>query len=254
MEGALAGFVASLVAATGTALGAMILLVRRTWSPLQQTLMLATSAGIMLGATVFSLTLPALESLRGMLGDLGGTGWVAAMIVAGAATVGLIHRFVPHEHSVKGREGPPSVDLRGPTLFSLAIALHNVPEGLSVGVASTADLQTGPPVLLGITTQNLPEGFAVAAALSAGGVSRGKAVVAGALTGVAEIAGGLMGIALVGLGEAVVPFAYAFAAGAMLFVISGEVIPETHTAGKESRATYALVLGFCAMMLLDVLF
>lgn len=252
MEGTIGGLFASGVAALGTALGATTLLIRRDWSPTQQSRLLAAAAGVMLGATFFSLILPALDSLQSEHGTVWGTLWVALLIGVGAASVGLLNQVVPHQHPVKGREGPEDAGLSGPTLFVLAISLHNLPEGLSVGVASASDFSAGLPVLLGITAQNLPEGFAVAAALLGDGSCRSAAVGIGALTGLAEVLGGTIGALVVGVGTAVVPFAYAFAAGAMLFVISGEVIPETHARGKESASTYGLVFGFCAMMLLDV--
>jgi len=249
LDGITGGLVASLVAAFGTALGAFALLLRKQWQPRQRTHMLAVAAGVMLGATFFSLILPALEGLGS---DRVAALTVAALIIAGAASVGGLNRIVPHEHLVKGREGPERTGIDGSTLFVLAITLHNLPEGLSVGVAATADFNAGVPVLVGITAQNIPEGFAVAAALLSGGTSRGRAALIGAATGLAEVVGGVLGALVVGIGSAVVPYAYAFAAGAMLYVISGEVIPETHAEGKEASATFALVFGFCAMMLLDL--
>ncbi len=246
------GILASLVAAGGTAIGAVFLFVRRRWSVQQQILMLASAAGVMLGATFFSLLLPALDILRERQGNLQGVLNTAFWVAIGAVTVSAVNQWIPHHHEAKGREGPESKYGRN-TLFILAIAIHNVPEGLSVGVASGVDFTQGLPVLLGITAQNLPEGFAVAAALLTDGARRGTAVGIGALTGMAEVLGGIVGSAAVGLGEVMVPFCYAFAAGAMLFIISGEVIPETHARGRENSATHALVIGFVGMMILTVL-
>lgn len=246
------GMVASSIAAFGTAAGSLVLFLRRRWSERQQVWMLAAAAGVMLGATLFSLLLPALDDLSTSLGSTGGALVAGAMVLTGALAVSLLHQIIPHEHAQKGREGPRS-PLGRHTLFIFAIALHNIPEGLSVGVASGVELSQGLPVLLGITAQNLPEGFAVAAALLNDGAKRAFAVGIGALTGLAEVLGGGVGAAAVGLGEAVVPYAYGFAAGAMLFIISGEVIPETHAAGKETAATHAMMVGFVLMMLLTVL-
>lgn len=251
LTGWLGGVVASAIAALGTAAGALVLFLRRRWSGHQQVLMLASAAGVMLGATVFSLLLPALDAFSETLGGPGGAGMTALWVLLGSGSIGVLNQLVPHEHARKGREGPASL-LGRHTLFVLAIALHNFPEGLSVGVASGVELSKGLPLLLGITAQNLPEGFAVAAALLNDGARRGLAVGVGALTGLAEVVGGMVGASAVSVGAAVVPYAFAFAAGAMLFVISGEVIPETHAGGREAAATHALMVGFAAMMVLTV--
>lgn len=254
MSGLGSAALAGAVAATGTAIGSLFLLVRRSWSEAQQTLMLAGAAGIMLGATFFSLLLPALEQLSSQYGKALGYGATVGALLAGSGLVALLNRILPHEHPIKGAEGPRNPFLSKQALFVLAIAIHNLPEGLSVGVSSGVDLAKGLPLLLGITAQNLPEGFAVAAALVSAGTSRTLAVAIGALTGSAEFLGALVGAAVVAFGAWAVPLSFAFAAGAMLYVISGEVIPETHGKETGNLATWALLTGFVAMMGLDVLF
>jgi ZIP family zinc transporter len=176
----------------------------------------------------------------------------AAGIALGAVAIWVLNANVPHEHFVKGPEGRATVNLGQHWLFILAITLHNFPEGMSVGVAYGDRPATGLALTLGIGLQNLPEGLAVAAALLRDGFSRARAFWIALLTGLVEPVGGLFGATTVSLSDALLPWALAFAGGAMLFVISGEIIPETHQEGKEHYATFALVIGFIVMMLLDV--
>lgn len=250
---ALAGFLGSLGAGLGTWLGALPIFLRTRWSERAQTMMLAVAAGVMLGATVFSLLTPALDIAARRTGDE----LTAALVAAGGTALGalviwLVHELVPHEHFHKGHEGLEGSRLGRRWLFVLAITLHNFPEGMSVGVSYGGETATGIAVSLGIGLQNLPEGLAVAAALIGESYSRARAFWLAGLTGMIEPIGGLFGATLVSLSDALLPWGLAFAAGAMLFVISGEIIPETHREGGERSATFSLVLGFIAMMLLDV--
>src|SRR5690606_15812575 len=169
-------------------------------------------------------------------------------------SVWAIHAFVPHEHFTKGPDGRVSIELGKHWLFILAITLHNFPEGMSVGVAFGDEIESGAAVMLGIGLQNLPEGLAVAAALVGDGSTQARAFVIALLTGLVEPVGGLVGALAVSLSTELLPWGLAFAGGAMLFVISGEVIPETHREGVEQIATFSLVLGFVVMMMLDVTF
>lgn len=247
------GFLASLVAGLATALGALPVFARTSWSARSQAMMLALAAGVMLGATVFSLLVPALELARANGGgELRAALSVAGGTLAGATAIWAVHANVPHEHFVKGPEGKGSLRLGRNWLFVIAITLHNFPEGISVGVAWGAETATGLAVTLGIGLQNMPEGLAVAAALVGDGFGRGHAFRIALLTGLVEPIGGLVGALAVGASSAILPFGLAFAAGAMLFIISGEVIPETHREGIERKATASLVVGFVLMMVLDV--
>ncbi len=247
------GTLGSLVAGAATGLGALPILVRARWGPTSQAIMLAVAAGVMLGATVFSLIVPALE-----IGAARGDSPIEAVLVAGggvllgAVAIWILHAFVPHEHVFKGREGGAHTALGRQALFVIAITLHNFPEGMSVGVAYGAGLSTGLAVTTGMALQNLPEGLAVAAALVSSGAGRWRAVWLALLTGLVEPIGGVLGAGAVTLAEGLLPWALTFAAGAMLFVISGEIIPETHRPGVEKPATFSLVVGFIVMMLLDV--
>jgi ZIP family zinc transporter len=251
----LSGFVGSLLAGLGTGLGAIPIFVRRGWSRNAQRLMLALAGGMMLAATFFSLLLPALAQVRARGGsNLAAATTVGPGLMLGAIVLWALHAAIPHEHFTKGREGPSVFHLGRNAMFVLAIALHNFPEGLSVGVAYGADAgSTGLAVTLGIAAQNLPEGLAVAAALLADGMSRRRAFLIALLTGLVEPIGGLLGAVAVSVSEALLPWGLSFAAGAMLFVVSGEVLPETHAKGGERSATFAVVVGFVAMMALAVL-
>jgi ZIP family zinc transporter len=216
--------------------------------------MLAVAGGMMLSATFFSLLQPALDSVRERGGSsASAAATVGAGIFLGALALWAAHAAVPHAHFSKGEEGHSSRPLGRNTLFVLAIALHNFPEGLSVGVAyGDPASTTGHTVMLSILAQNLPEGLAVAAALVADGTSRSKAFLIALATGLIEPVGGLAGALAVTASEVLLPWALAFAAGAMLFVVSNEVIPETHVEGHERTATFAIILGFIAMMALAV--
>lgn len=251
----LAGFLGSLVAGLGTAVGALPIFLRARWSQIAQTLMLALAAGVMLGATVFSLLIPALEVVVARTGSETRAALIASGGIAlGAVAMSLIHARVPHEHFIKGpeHEGAGVIRLGRNWLFVLAITLHNFPEGMSVGVAYGGGFESGVALTIGIGLQNLPEGLAVAAALIGDGFSRRSAFRIAALTGMVEPVGGLLGAFAVGVSDTLLPWGLTFAAGAMLFVISGEIIPETHRSGNAQRATFSLVIGFILMMMLDV--
>lgn len=217
--------------------------------------MLAFSAGVMLAATVFSLLLPGLSLAEPMFGGLKSAAVaVIAAMMCGGLTMSAAHRFLPHEHFTKGHEGPGgSSRIARVWLFVFAIAMHNFPEGLSIGVgAASGDGRIGLAVTLGIGLQNLPEGLAVAMSLATLGYTRSQAIGVAALTGLIEVAGAMLGAGLLSLSQAMLPLALAFAGGTMLFVISDEVIPETHRSGFGDSATASLFVGFGLMFFLDV--
>lgn len=247
------GALASLGAGIATGVGALPVLGIRTVSRRLQDVLLGIAAGIMLAATLFALLLPGLEIATLRLGsDVRGTLLVGQGMFTGALLVWLVHRFVPHEHPVKGREGPPPHTVRRIWLFIFAITLHNLPEGLAVGVGvGSGEVASAASLTLGIFLQNLPEGFIVALALLPLGYRRSTAVLVALATGAVETVGGLFGAAAVTISHALLPWALAVAAGAMLFVISHEVIPETHEHGHETPATFGVMGGFVLMMLLN---
>ncbi|MDZ7748633.1 MAG: ZIP family metal transporter [Halofilum sp. (in: g-proteobacteria)] len=169
------------------------------------------------------------------------------------AAVGALNAVLPHEHFQAGREGPVSPALRRIWLFIIAITIHNFPEGLAVGVGfGSGDYANGLSLAIGIGLQNAPEGLAVAVALMGEGYRTVHAWWVACLTGLVEPIGGLLGAAAVSVTEPALPWGLAFAAGAMLYVISHEIIPETHRRGFQNEATTGLGLGLVAMLFLDV--
>lgn len=256
MEVVLRGGLGSLLAGLGTGLGALPIFLLRRMSPAVETTLLSLAAGIMLAAAAFSLLIPGLEAaeLRGY-GARGAAVAMACAVLAGGGIFWLAHRYLPHEHFVKGREGPDvpdSLTSRRLWLFIFAICLHNFPEGLAVGAGfGQDDLGASIALALGIAIQNMPEGFIVAAALVALGYGIGLSFWLALLTGLIEPVGGLVGAGAVALVQPALPWALGLAAGAMIFVVAGEMIPETHRKGFESRATIALLCGFALMLLLD---
>jgi len=249
----LSGLGVSLVVGLMTAVGALPVLALRQISPRGQTALLGFGAGVMLAATFFSLLLPALELAGRGRSESGAALLAIAGLLLGALGVRAAHHLVPHEHFYLGREGGPSEGLSRIWLFVLAIAIHNFPEGLAVGVAwGGPDRANALSVAIGIGLQNMPEGLAVAAALLSEGYRRGQAFGVALLTGLVEPLGGLFGVAVVAVAQPLLPWALAFAAGAMLYVISDEIIPETHRRGFQQIGTASLMTGFVTMLFLDV--
>jgi ZIP family zinc transporter len=254
-EAVRAALAATLFTALATGAGALPVLVIREIPDSVRDTLLGFGAGVMLAASFFSLLLPALETGAGIAGSAtGGVLIVAAGFLIGAGVLMAGDRWLPHEHFVKGREvGQPSTPENAAALrlFVAAITLHNIPEGLAVGVAQGSD--GGAAITLGIAVQNMPEGLIVAIALVALGISRWKAAALALATGMAEPLGGLVGASAIGFAAAMLPWGLAFAAGAMIFVISHEIIPETHRNGNERVATIGLIGGFVLMMLFDTI-
>lgn len=250
------GTLASLLAGLGTGLGALAIFPLRRPSPRTEDGLLSAAAGVMLAATFFSLLLPALDRADTLTtSKLAGVSLVGAGVLCGAVGLFLIHRWVPHEHFLMGKEGPDNSRLARIWLFIIAITLHNFPEGMAVGVGfAGGDESKGITLAIGIGLQNIPEGFAVAISLLSIGYSRATAFWVATLTGLVEPVGGMTGAAAVSLAQPLMPAILGLAAGAMLFVISDEIIPETHRRGYENVATFSLLGGFVAMMYLDVVF
>jgi len=244
------GVLASLLAGMATGVGALpVFFFKRVPQTVLNTL-LGASAGVMLAATSFSLVIPGIEN-----GEIVWPGFGVYIVVfgmlSGALVLDLIDKYLPHEHFIKGPEGPSS-KLKRIWLFVIAITIHNFPEGMAVGVGfGTGDIGSGISLAIGIGIQNIPEGLAVALPLLGLGYTRWKAFSIAAATGLVEPIGGILGAGAVTVFHPVLPFALAFAAGAMLFVISDEIIPETHSEGKSRQATYGVMVGFVIMMALD---
>ncbi len=247
------GSIASLLAGLGTGVGALGVFAVRRLTPALQDGMLSAAAGVMLAASFFSLLLPGIEYGE----ELTGTTWAASLIVIsgllmGAILLYMIHQRLPHEHFQLGREGPEGARIRRIWLFIIAIALHNFPEGMAVGVGfGGGNIGNGTALAIGIGLQNIPEGLAVAISLLAIEHSRLKSFTLALLTGLVEPVGGLFGATMVWLAEPLMPWTLGFAAGAMIFIISDEIIPETHRGEYKTLATFSLIGGFVVMMFLD---
>jgi ZIP family zinc transporter len=251
MNDALAGLVASTVAGACTGLGALAVFAIRRLTPKVEDSLLSGAAGIMLAASFFSLILPALSHAERLTGHrAGAVAVVIAGILLGALLVFALHRFVPHEHFVRGPDGPSHPRFGRVWLFVFAITLHNLPEGMAVGVGY-GDGGNGTNLALGIGLQSIPEGLAVAAALITVGYSRSRAFLLSTLTGLVEGAGGLVAVIALWLAAPLLPVTLGLAAGAMLFIISDEIIPETHGRGNQALATFSLLFGFVLMMFLE---
>jgi ZIP family zinc transporter len=249
----LTGLGASVLAGAGaTALGAAPITFIARLSETAINLLLSFAAGVMLAATMFSLLLPGLDAGAVAYGSSGSAILIVTSLTLGGFTLWVAHRRLPHEHFCKGCEGGDARRFARIWLLIIAITIHNFPEGLAVGVgAASGDLATGLGVTLGIGLQNMPEGLAVATGLLALGYGRGLAFLAAAATGLVEPMGGAVGAFAVAASAQLLPWALGFAGGAMLFVISSEVIPETHRPGFERGATAALFAGFSTMFLLS---
>lgn len=212
---------------------------------------LSFAAGVMLAAAVLGLILPSLE----YGGDWGIVITIAG-IFAGALCLNLIDKLVPHLHKLVGPdlESHNNANLSKVLLFVTAIAIHNLPEGIAAGVSfGTGDDSQALLIAGGIALQNIPEGMVIIGPMLAAGVRPGRTFLCALATGLIEVVGTLLGYFAVSLASAILPFALAFAGGTMLYVISDEMIPETHAHGSQQGATYALLVGFCLMLLSDVL-
>ena len=272
-SGMTAGVQASLIAALATAVGALpVFLVERVGKR-QEAAFMAFAAGVMLAAAIFALLLPSLDAGRALMAATGGTPLGAAALTSVGLALGMalmiaIDRFTPHEHAVlppaaNGHATPQTgIHTAGQRtwLMVLAILIHNVPEGLAVGAAYAGGalgvtggeaFNPGASVALAIGLQNMPEGLIVAMALRTLGQSAGRAWAVAALSGLAEPFGAIVGLAVLGSLPAFYPVGLAVAAGAMLFVISHEIIPETHRNGFEGLASVTLMAGFVFMLLLS---
>lgn len=244
--GGMSGFAA-------TALGAVMAIALRDIAARTQDIMLGFAAGMMLAASSFSLILPGIEAAQVLCGNqlLAASIVVLGLALGVALMVGL-DRFIPHEHVESGRRGPDAQRINRVWLFVLAITLHNLPEGMAIGVSfANGDMQVGLPLTTAIAIQDIPEGLAVALALRVTGISALRAALIAVGSGLMEPLGAIVGLGVSSSFALGYPIALGLAAGAMIFVVSHEVIPETHRNGHETPATLGLMLGFGVMMFLD---
>ncbi|MGA7595195.1 MAG: ZIP family metal transporter [Gallionella sp.] len=246
MLGGLTGFAT-------TALGAVPALWLRGLPQRVEDSLLGFAAGMMLAASAFSLLLPGLDAAADMLGNKAlGSGVVVIGMALGVLLMLGLDEFTPHEHEKTGPCGAGFERCSRIWLFVFAIALHNLPEGMAIGVSfSQADMAVGLPLTTAIALQDIPEGLAVAQALRGAGFNPGFAVLVAIASGKLEPFGSLLGVGLSSGLALAYPAGPGLAAGAMIFVVSHEVIPETHRNGHQTFATIGLMIGFALMMVLD---
>ena len=240
-----------------TVIGAIIGFIFKNISHKFSDIVLSFAAGVMLCASILGLILPSYEYGEerystgiAILLTVGG-------IFAGAVALNLIDKLAPHLHKLAGGDHESHKNnpaLSRVLLFVTAIAIHNLPEGIAAGVSFGADNDMEALVIAGgIALQNIPEGMVIIGPMLASGVSKKRTFLIALITGLIEVVGTLIGYFAVSIAAAILPFALAFAGGTMLYVISDEMIPETHAHGEERGATYALLVGFCIMLISDIL-
>ncbi|MFL9926724.1 ZIP family metal transporter [Herbaspirillum lusitanum] len=247
---------ASSAAAGLTALGALGVFFTRRISVKAQDVMLGYGGGVMLAASVFSLIIPAMNAAQSIgYGKSASVFLAATGIMLGGLFVLALNHLIPHQHFLAMASDRVSAARTSRIwLFVMAVTIHNFPEGLAIGVGfGGEDVGKAVALATGIGIQDIPEGLVVALALRTLGYSAWKSAAAGILSGMVEPIGGVLGALATGVSATALPWALAGAGGAMLFVISHEVIPESHRQGHESQATLGLLAGFVTMMLLDVL-
>lgn len=242
------GLIASLAAGLATGVGALPIFFTRNISKKVMDPLLGFAAGVMLAATSFSLIIPAIEYGGG---GVKGTTICLVGILLGGLFLDLVDKLFPDTNLLMGPSNN-SDKIRKLWLFALAITVHNFPEGLAVGVGfGSGDISNGLSIAIAIGLQNIPEGLAVALPFVREGFSLWHAFAIALVSGLVEPIGGLLGVGLVNIAEPILPIGLAFAAGAMLFVISKEIIPETQKDSTSRIATHAILIGFVIMMFLD---
>ena len=237
-----------------TVIGSLIGFAFKKLSHAFKDIVLAFAAGVMLSAAVVGLVIPSLEygGRYAILVTIAG-------VFAGAICLNLVDQLVPHLHRIAGLEREDgkerkSKNLSKALLFVVAIAIHNLPEGIATGVGfGSGDTAQALIIAGGIALQNIPEGMVIIAPMLAVGMSKKKTFFIASLTGLMEVVGTFIGYFAVSVASVILPFALAFAGGTMLYVVSDEMIPETHAHGHQRGATYALLVGFCLMLLTDFL-
>ena len=242
-------FLTALGVGGATLFGAILGMFFKNMSHKFSDIILSFAAGVMLAAAVYGLVLPAIESGQNFAPFVAVSG-----VFLGALILNLIDKFVPHIHAVEGdsEDGGKSSKADKIMLFVLAIAIHNFPEGIAAGVGfGTGNTAEALTIAGGIALQNIPEGMVIIGPMLLTGMSRRKTFFIASMTGFVEVIGTLIGYFAVSISNAILPFALAFAGGTMLYIISDEMIPETHAHGSERAATYSLLVGFCLMLLVD---
>lgn len=237
---------------TATVFGAFLGFVFKNISHKFSDVVLSFAAGVMLSASILGLILPSLE-----YGGKFGIITTIAGIFAGAVCLNVIDKLVPHLHRLTGTntESMKSSQANKVLLFVIAIAIHNLPEGIAAGIGfGSGDISQALIIAGGIALQNIPEGMVIIGPMLSVGIKPSRTFLLASITGIIEVVGTLIGYFAVSISTAILPFALSFAGGTMLYIISDEMIPETHAHGSERAATYALLVGFCFMLVMDTIF
>ena len=259
MNPILLAFIGTMITFLATVIGsAFVFFFRNGISPFYQRICLGFAAGVMIAASVWSLLIPAIE----MAEEQGKIGWIPAAggFILGGLFLYILDKMLPHLHLMSGLTEGPSTQLKKSTLLFLAVTLHNIPEGLAVGLSfalaaregSSLSLSAALVLAIGIGLQNLPEGAAISLPLRKQGVSTQKAFAFGALSGIVEPISGVLGAILVGSIISIMPWFLAFAAGAMIYVVVEELIPEAQLGEHSDSGTLGVMIGFLIMMILDI--
>ena len=234
-----------------TVFGAIIGFIFKNISHKLSDIILSFAAGVMLAASVLGLILPSIE-----YGGKYGIIVTVVGIFTGAVCLNIIDKLVPHLHKLSGGEEElhkHNKDINKVILFVLAIAIHNLPEGIAAGVGfGSGNVSDAIMIALGIALQNIPEGMVIITPMLTAGIKPRKTFLIALTTGLVEVVGTFLGYFAVNVASAILPFALAFAGGTMLYVVSDEMILETHAHGSERGATYSLLFGFCLMLVFDV--
>lgn len=245
----------SFLAGLATILGFFPILFGKRINPKIQDILLGFSAGIMLSASFFSLLNPSISMANNIFGEYLGIYVVSFGMILGIVIFLIADKFIPEDYFIRVYENSDRKALKKMWLFIIAIAIHNFPEGMSSSLGFlTGDLGKGISLATGIGIQNIPEGLAIALALLVNNFSKRNIFIITLLTGIVEPIGGLIAIILFSISHYILPFGLAFASGAMIFVVSKEMIPQTHKKGYETHATIGLMIGFILMMILDNIF
>lgn len=237
---------------TATVFGAFLGFIFKNISHKFSDVVLSFAAGVMLSASILGLILPSLE-----YGGKFGIITTIAGIFAGAVCLNVIDKLVPHLHRLTGTntESMKSSQANKVLLFVIAIAIHNLPEGIAAGIGfGSGDISQALIIAGGIALQNIPEGMVIIGPMLSVGIKPSRTFLLASITGIIEVVGTLIGYFAVSISTAILPFALSFAGGTMLYIISDEMIPETHAHGSERAATYALLVGFCFMLVMDTIF
>ena len=259
MNPILLAFIGTMITFLATVIGsAFVFFFRNGISPFYQRICLGFAAGVMIAASVWSLLIPAIE----MAEEQGKIGWIPAAggFILGGLFLYILDKMLPHLHLMSGLTEGPSTQLKKSTLLFLAVTLHNIPEGLAVGLSfalaaregSSLSLSAALVLAIGIGLQNLPEGAAISLPLRKQGVSSQKAFAFGALSGIVEPIAGVLGAILVGSIISIMPWLLAFAAGAMIYVVVEELIPEAQLGEHSDSGTLGVMIGFLIMMILYI--